>query len=78
MARTCIFTHKRPNNANQVSHSNIKTQKWQLPNLHIRRIWWEEGSRFVTLRVSTRALRTIRKKGLANFAREVGIDLARY
>ena len=78
MSRVCTFTGKRPNNAHLVSHSNIKTQKWQLPNLQIRRLWWEEGARFVRIKISTRALRTIRLKGLGQYARELGIDLSAY
>lgn len=77
MARKCTFTGKRPNVANRVSHSNIKTKKRQFPNLQWRRLWWAEGERFVRVRLSTRALRTIDKKGLGKFAAEVGLDLAR-
>ncbi len=78
MARVCQLTKKRPNVANSVSHSNIKTKKRQLPNLQWKRIWYAEEQRFVRLRLSTRALRTLRKKSLAQFAREAGLDLSRY
>jgi len=78
MARKCIFTGKRPNVANKVSHSNRKSKKRQLPNIQAKRLWWEEGGRFVRMRLSTRALRTINKKGLAAFAAEAGVDLSRY
>lgn len=76
MARVCALTGKRPNVANQVSHSNIKTKKRQMPNLQKRRIWFDEEQRYVTLRLSTRALRTLRKKTLGELAREMGIDLS--
>lgn len=75
MARVCTFTGKRPNVANKVSHSNRKSKKRQLPNLQTKRVWWAEGDRFVTVKVSTAALRTIDKKGLQAFADEVGLDL---
>jgi large subunit ribosomal protein L28 len=78
MARRCILTGKRPNTANKVSHSNIKTKKRQLPNLQKKRLWYAEEGRFVTLKLSTRALRTLRKKGLASFAKEAGLDLAKF
>lgn len=78
MARVCIFTGKRPRVANAVSHSNIKTKRRQLPNLQRRRLWWEEGKCFVTIRLSMRALRTIDRKGLGNYAREVGVDLTQF
>lgn len=78
MARKCVFTGKRPNVANKVSHSNRKAKKRQLPNLQRRRLWWEEGQCYVHIRLSTRALRTIDKKGLGPFADEAGVDLRRY
>ncbi len=78
MSRVCKLTGKRPNTANKVSHSNIKTKKRQLPNLQRKRLWYAEEDRFVTLRLSTRALRTISKKGLATYAAEAGLDLSQY
>lgn len=75
MARRCDLTGKRPNVANKVSHSNIKTKKRQLPNLQVRRLWWEEEGRFVTLKLSTRALRTLRNKTLGQFLRDEGLAL---
>lgn len=75
MSRCCDLTGKRPNVANKVSHSNIKTKKRQLPNLQTRRIWWEEESRYVTLKLSTRALRTLTKKTLGQFLRDAGLEL---
>ena len=78
MARKCTFTGKRPNTAYQISHSHRKSKKRQLPNLQARRIWWAEGDRFVKIRLSTRALRTIDRKGLQAYADECGIDLGKY
>lgn len=78
MARKCAFTGKRPNVANKVSHSNRKSKKRQLPNLQARRLWWAEGNRFVRMRLSTRAMRTIDRKGLQAYADESGVDLSRY
>ncbi|MCK6521406.1 50S ribosomal protein L28 [Myxococcota bacterium] len=78
MARRCSLTGKRPNIAHKVSHSNIKTKKRQLPNIQKRSLWLEEEQRFVTLRLSTRAIRTLRKKSLAEFAKENGVDLSKF
>ena len=78
MARKCAFTGKRPNVANKVSHSHRASKKRQLPNLQTRRLWWSEGNRFVKVRLSTRAMRTIDRKGLQAFANEVGLDLKRF
>ena len=78
MARKCLFTGSRPNVANRVSHSNIKTKTRQLPSVQKRRFWWIEGGRWVTLKVSTRAMRTIDKIGLQTFAEASGVDLSRF
>ena len=78
MARVCTFSGKRPNVANKVSHSNRKSKKRQLPNLQKKRLWWAAGDRFITIKVSTSALRTIDKKGLEAYAAETGVDLSRY
>jgi len=77
MARVCPLTGKRPNVANKVSHSNIKTKKRQLPNLQTKRIWCESQNRFIKIRLSTRALRTLRRMTIEDFARKNGLDLAK-
>ena len=77
MSRVCQLTGKRANNGMAVSHSHVRTKKLQQVNLQERRLWWAEGNRFVRLRVSTKALRTIQKKGLGVYARELGVDLTR-
>ncbi len=65
MSRVCIVTGKRPLTGHNVSHSNTKTKMRQLPNLKKKRFFNEETGQWVTLRVSTSALRTITKNGLA-------------
>ena len=47
----------------------------QEANLQYKRVWWEEGKRFVRLRLSTKAIKTLKKKGLDAMAREAGINL---
>ena len=64
MARVCQVTGKRPMVGNNVSHANNKTKRRFLPNLQYRRFWVESENRFVRLRVSSAALRTIDKKGI--------------
>lgn len=71
-----VITGIRRKIANKVSHSNIKTKRWQLPNLQERRLFVPELGRFVRLMVSTRDLRTIDRLGLAAYAAQHGIDLA--
>ena len=76
MARSEI-TGRRKRRANWVSHSNIKTKKRQLPNLQTKRIWYAEESRWVKLRLSTRALRTLRHMSLGEFARKNGLNISK-
>jgi large subunit ribosomal protein L28 len=74
MARSEI-TGKRRMHAHNVSHSNIKTNRWQQVNVQRRRLWVPELERFVTLKVSTRDLRSITKLGLLNYAKKHGVAL---
>ncbi|KAJ1400736.1 Ribosomal protein L28 [Sesbania bispinosa] len=73
--RVCPFTGKKANKANKVSFSNHKTKKLQFVNLQYKRVWWEAGKRYVKLRLSTKALKTIEKNGLDAVAKKAGIDL---
>lgn len=63
MARVCQVSGKTPMVGNNVSHANNKTKRRFLPNLQSRRFWSEAESRWIRLRVSNAALRTIDKKG---------------
>lgn len=65
MARVCAVTGKKPLVGHKVSHSNRKTKKRQLPNLRTKRLWDEAQGRWVRVRVSTEALRTITKNGVS-------------
>jgi large subunit ribosomal protein L28 len=64
MTRVCQVTGKRPISGNTVSHANNRRRRRFLPNLHTQRFWLEGEKRWVTLRISTNAMRTIEKKGL--------------
>ena len=64
MSRVCQVTGKRPMSGNNVSHSNIKSKRRFLPNLHNHRFWVESENRWVKLRISTKGLRIIDKKGI--------------
>ena len=70
MARRCMLTGKGPRSVNNVSHANSKTKRRQRPNLQWKRIYVPELDRVVRIRLSTRALRTIDKKGLMRFLRD--------
>ena len=60
-----MVTGKSTRAGNNVSHSNRKTKRTFKANVHKKRVYLEESKGFVTLHLSTRALRTIQKKGLA-------------
>jgi len=64
MARVCLVTKKKPMVGNRVSHANNKTKRRFLPNLQYRRFWLEEQKRWVRLRITNAALRTIDKLGI--------------
>jgi len=64
MARVCQVTGKGPMSGNNVSHANNRTRRRFLPNLQYRRFWVESENRWVRLRISTNALRTIDKLGI--------------
>ncbi len=74
MARVCQITGKSPMVGNNVSHANNKTKRRFLPNLHSRRFWLESENRFIRLRVSNAALRTIDKKGIEAVLAELIAD----
>ncbi len=71
MARVCQVTGKKPMRGHTVSHSNIKTKRRFLPNLKTKRFYFAEEDRWITLKVSTGAIRTINKKGLATVIKEM-------
>ena len=62
--------------AHNVSHSNIKTRRWQHVNVQSRRLWVPEVGRYVSIKLTTRDLRTIDKIGLSEFAKQNGVKLA--
>ena len=64
MSKVCQVTGKRPAVGNNVSHANNKTKRRFMPNLQNRRFWVESENRWVSLRLTNAALRTIDKKGI--------------
>jgi large subunit ribosomal protein L28 len=78
MSQVCQLTGKRANNAMSVSHSHRRTKKLQNANLQWKRIWWAEGNRWVKLRISTKAIKTLERKGLVAMAKEAGLNLNKF
>lgn len=73
--KVCELTGTKRNKANSVSFSNKKTRKFQEANLQEKKVFWERGQRWVKLKLSTRAIKTIEKNGLEAVANEAGVDL---
>lgn len=78
MSRKCQLTDKKANNAFAISHSHRRTKKLQQANLQWKRVWWPEGNRFVRLKLSTKAIKTLELKGLAAMAKAAGLNLNHY
>lgn len=74
MAKSDI-TGKRKLKAQNVSHSNIKTKRWQNVNIQARRVWVPELDRYVSLNLTTRDIRTIDKIGITAYAKRHGVKL---
>jgi large subunit ribosomal protein L28 len=71
MARVCQVTGKKPIVGNKVSHSNIKTKRRFLPNLQTKRFFLAEEDKWITLKLSADAIRTINKNGLLSVVKQL-------
>ncbi|KZY28080.1 50S ribosomal protein L28 [Oleiphilus sp. HI0043] len=71
MSRVCQVTGKRPVAGNNVSHAKNRPRRSFLPNLQSHRFWVEGEKRFVKLRVSTKGMRIIDKKGIETVLSEL-------
>ncbi len=64
MSRVCMVTGKRPVSGNNVSHAKNRTRRRFTPNLHTHRFWVESEKRFVKLRLTSKGMRVIDKRGI--------------
>ena len=71
MARKCQMTGIGPISGNNISHAHNKTKRRFLPNIQKKRIWVKELNKFVTVKLSARALRTISKNGTSELAKMI-------
>ena len=78
MSRVCELTCAKANNGMAVSHSHIRTKKLQQVNLQKRRLWWQEGKKWVNMKISTKALKSIQKVGLDKVAKTNGVNLNKF
>jgi large subunit ribosomal protein L28 len=74
MARVCQITGKKTRVGNNVSHANNKTKRTFAPNIQKKRFFLPEENRWVTLKLSTKAIKTINKKGLYAVIKEAQAD----
>ena len=70
MSKVCQITGKRALTGNNVSHSNIKTKRKFYPNLQTKKFYIPEEDKWITLKVSTEAIRNINKKGISACLKE--------
>ncbi|MCB0730288.1 MAG: 50S ribosomal protein L28 [Ignavibacteriae bacterium] len=71
MSRKCQVSGVGPISGNSISHAHNKTKRRFLPNLHKKRIWVKELNRFVTVKLSSKALKTLAKNGTSELAKLV-------
>ena len=71
MSKVCSLTGKKPISGNNVSHSNRKTKRRFVPNIQKKRFFVPELGKFVTLRISTNAMRTINKLGVYAYIKKL-------
>lgn len=77
--RKCDISGKSRNSkCMNVSKSNAHTHKVQNVNLQTKKLFWEEGNKFVKVRISTKTLKTIQKNGLHATAKKYGVDLNKF
>ena len=76
MSRTCEISGKRPRRGNNVSKANNKRRRTWNVNLQSKRIFDSESGTWVRVRVSSRILRTIDRKGLAATLRDNGLKMS--
>tara|TARA_Y100000588_G_scaffold151063_1_gene165136 strand:+ start:316 stop:555 length:240 start_codon:yes stop_codon:yes gene_type:complete len=76
MSKFCAITGKRPLVGNNVSKSNVKTKRRQLPNLQLKRIYIPELDKTVRIKLSVSAIKTIDKIGLLNYLKKQKLQLS--
>tara|TARA_B100000035_G_C21033338_1_gene569579 strand:+ start:3881 stop:4117 length:237 start_codon:yes stop_codon:yes gene_type:complete len=74
MARVCDVTGKKTTTGNNVSHANNRTRRKFLPNLQSRKFWVESENRWVSMKISSAALRTIDKLGIDEVIKRMRAD----
>ena len=71
MSKKCELTGVGPTYGNNVSHANNKTRRRFLPNLQKKKIWLADEKRWVVIKATAKALRTLDKKGYASMIKSI-------
>ena len=71
MSKICQVTGRKPSFGNTISHSHRKTRRRWDPNIQKQRFFVPSENRWVTLRVSTKGIKTINKKGIESVLAEL-------
>ena len=71
MSRVCQVTGKKPMTGNNVSHAQNKNKRRFMPNLRFHRYWVDSENRYVRLRVSSKGMKIIDKKGIDEVLKEI-------
>jgi len=71
MSKVCQVTGKMPQSGNNVSHANNRVKRKFFPNLHTHRFWVDSENRFVSIKLSTKGMRIIDKKGIDEVLKEM-------
>ncbi len=71
MSRVCQVTGKRPMTGNNVSHAQNKNKRRFMPNLRFHRFWVDSENRYVRLRVSSKGMKIIDKKGIDEVLKDI-------
>lgn len=71
MARRCELTGTGPVHGRNISHAHNVTNRRFLPNLQKKRIWLEDEGRWITIRATAKALKTLDKKGYKAMMKEL-------
>lgn len=70
MSRVCQITGKKALTGNNVSHANNRTKRKQLPNLQYKKVWDEESKKFIRMKISTSAIKTLNKKSISKLVKK--------
>ena len=71
MANRCQVTGREPRSGKNVSHAHNRTNRWFKPNIQTKKYWLESENRWVRLKVSTRGIKIIDKRGIDSVVKEI-------